>query len=116
MRHRNKVPKLSMDRSRRRSVLAGQAKALIVHGKVDTTTARAEATQQMVERLVTWARRGDQAAQRRVFAVLQDKEATSKLFEEIGARYRDRDGGYTRLLKLGPRRGDGAEVARLTWV
>ncbi|HIE47481.1 TPA: 50S ribosomal protein L17 [Candidatus Bipolaricaulota bacterium] len=116
MRHRRKVPKLSMTRSRRRSVLAGQAKALILHGKVDTTPARAKATQQLVERLVTWARRGDQAARRLAFAVLQDKEATHKLFEEIGPKYKDRPGGYTRVLKLGPRRGDGAEEARLTWV
>ncbi len=116
MRHRRKVPKLSMDRSRRRSVLSGQAKALILAGKVDTTPPRAQATQQLVERLVTMARKGDQAAQRRVFACLRDKEATNKLFQEIAVQYRDRDGGYTRLLKLGPRRGDGAEVARLTWV
>ncbi len=116
MRHRRKVPKLSMDRSRRRSVLSGQAKVLILEGKVDTTPPRAQATQQVVERLVTWARKGGQAAQRRVFAFLQDKEATSKLFEEIAVQYKDREGGYTRLLKLGPRRGDGAEVARLMWV
>ncbi|MFO8034881.1 MAG: 50S ribosomal protein L17 [Candidatus Bipolaricaulota bacterium] len=116
MRHRRKVPKLSMDRSRRRSVLSGQAKALILGGKVDTTPPRAQATQELVERLVSWAREGDQAAQRRAFAFLQDKEATNKLFQEIAVQYKDRDGGYTRVLKLGPRRGDGAEVARLTWV
>lgn len=115
MRHRRKVPKLSMTRDRRRSVLAGQAKALILHGKVDTTPARAKATQTTVERLVTWARRGDQAARRMAFAMLQDKEATEKLFSEIGPQYRDREGGYTRILKLGPRLGDGAEQARLTW-
>lgn len=116
MRHRRKVPRLSMDRSRRRSVISGQARALIMEGKVDTTPPRAQATQQAVERLVTWARKGDQGAQRRVFAFLQDKDATNKLFQEIAAQYKDRDGGYTRVLKLGPRRGDGAEVARLRWV
>ncbi len=116
MRHRHKVPKLSMDRSRRRSVLSGQAAALIIHGKVDTTPPRAQATQQLVERLVTMARRGDQAAQRRAYAILRSKEATSKLFQELGVRYKDRDGGYTRLLKLGPRQGDSAEIARLMWV
>jgi len=116
MRHRRKVPKLSMDRARRRAVLSEQAKALILDGKVDTTPPRAQATQQVVERLVTWARKGDQASHRRAYSLLGDKEATHKLFQEIGAQYRDRDGGYTRVLKLGPRRGDGAEVARLTWV
>ncbi|MCR4392166.1 MAG: 50S ribosomal protein L17 [Candidatus Acetothermia bacterium] len=116
MRHRRKVAKLSMRSDRRRSVLSGQAKDLILYGKVDTTPARARATQALVERLVTWARRGDQAAQRMAFSVLRDKEATHKLFAEIGPQYRERDGGYTRLLKLGPRHGDGAEMARLTWV
>ncbi len=115
MRHRCKVPKLSMTSDRRRAVLAGQAKDLILYGKVDTTPARAKATQALAERLVTWARKGDQAAHRRAFSVLQSKEATEKLFAELGPRYRDRDGGYTRVLKLGPRRGDGAEMARLTW-
>ncbi len=116
MRHRRKVPKLSMDRARRRSVLSGQATALILDGKVDTTPPRAQATQKAVERLVTWARQGDQASQRRGYSFLGSKQATEKLFQEIAVQYRDRDGGYTRVLKLGPRRGDGAEVARLTWV
>jgi len=115
MRHRCKVPKLSMTADRRRAVLSGQARDLILYGKVDTTPARAKATQAVVERLVTWARKGDQAAQRRAFALLQSKEATAKLFSEIGPQYRDREGGYTRVLKLGPRQGDGAEMARLTW-
>ncbi len=116
MRHRRKVPKLSMEKSRREAVLRNQARDLILHGKVDTTPARAKATQRLVERLVTWAKRGDQASRRRAFSVLQDKEATTKLFEEIAPRYKDRAGGYTRVLKLGPRRGDGAEMARLMWV
>lgn len=115
MRHRCKVPKLSMTSDRRNAVLSGQAKDLILHGKVDTTPARAKATQALAERLVTWARKGDQAAQRRAFSILRSKEATDKLFSELGPRYRDREGGYTRVLKLGPRRGDGAEMARLTW-
>ncbi|HDI11598.1 MAG TPA: 50S ribosomal protein L17 [Candidatus Acetothermia bacterium] len=116
MRHRRKVKQLSMEKSRREAVLRNQAKDLILHGKVDTTPARAKATQQVVERLVAWAKKGNQAARRMAFAVLQDKEATTKLFEEIAPRYKDRPGGYTRVLKLGPRRGDGAEMARLMWV
>ncbi|HNR23949.1 MAG TPA: 50S ribosomal protein L17 [Candidatus Bipolaricaulis anaerobius] len=115
MRHRCNVPKLSMRSDRRRAVVSGQARDLILYGKVDTTLARAKATQALAERLVTWARTGEQAAQRRAFAILQSKEATEKLFSELGPQYRDREGGYTRVLKLGPRRGDGAEVARLTW-
>ncbi|MCS7216927.1 MAG: 50S ribosomal protein L17 [Candidatus Bipolaricaulota bacterium] len=116
MRHRKKVLKLSMKADRRRLVLAGQARDLILHGKIDTTPARAKATQRLVERLVTWAKEDTQAHRRMAFAVLRDKQATEKLFAEIGPKYKDREGGYTRILKLGPRRGDGAEMARLTWV
>lgn len=116
MRHRKKVLKLSMKVDRRRLVLAGQARALILHGKIDTTPARARATQRLVERLVTWAKEDTQARRRMAFAILRDKEATEKLFLEIGPKYKGRDGGYTRVLKLGPRLGDGAEMARLTWV
>lgn len=116
MRHRKKVPKLSMNADRRRLVLAGQARDLILYGKIDTTSARAKATQRLVERLVTWAKEDTQARRRMAFAVLRDKEATEKLFAEIGPKYKDRDGGYTRVLKLGPRLGDAAEVARLSWV
>jgi large subunit ribosomal protein L17 len=116
MRHRRKVPKLSMKTDRRGLVLAGQARDLILYGKIDTTPARARATQRLVERLVTWAKEDTQANRRMAFAVLRDKEATEKLFSEIGPKYKDREGGYTRVLKLGPRLGDGAEMARLTWV
>lgn len=116
MRHRKKVPKLSMKADRRRLVLAGQVRDLVLHGKIDTTPARARATQRLAERLVTWAKEDTQAHRRMVFAVLRDKEATAKLFSEIGPKYKEREGGYTRILKLGPRLGDGAEVARLTWV
>lgn len=95
---------------------AGQVKALIRRGKVDTTLSRAKESSRLAERLVTWAKRGDLHARRQSFRVLQDKEAVTRLFEEIGPRYTDREGGYTRVLKLPPRQGDGAEMARLMWV
>ncbi|MGQ9700242.1 MAG: 50S ribosomal protein L17 [Candidatus Bipolaricaulaceae bacterium] len=116
MHHRKKVHKLSMKADRRRLVLAGQARALILHGKIDTTPARAKAAQRLVERLVTWAKEDTQAHRRQAFAILRDKEATEKLFSEIGPKYKGREGGYTRVVKLGPRLGDGAEMARLTWI
>jgi len=87
-----------------------------MHSKVDTTLARAKAGQRFAERVITLARRGDQHSRRIVFARLRDKESVDKLFEEIGPRYKDRAGGYTRVVKLGPRRGDGAERARLMLV
>jgi large subunit ribosomal protein L17 len=116
MRHGKRFRKLNRVASHRKLMLAGQVKALIAHGKVDTTVARAKESQVVAERLVTWAKQGDTHARRQAFRVLQDKAAVKKLFEEIEPRYRERQGGYTRVLKLPPRRGDGADMARLMWV
>lgn len=113
MRHRKTVAKLGMVSSHRKSVLANLTSALILSAKVDTTYSRAKATQRFAERVITLAKRGDLHARRIVFSRLQDKVAVDKLFEEIGPRFKDRPGGYTRVVKLGPRRGDGAESARL---
>ncbi|MBU0596303.1 50S ribosomal protein L17 [Candidatus Bipolaricaulota bacterium] len=113
MRHRNAVDKIGMVRSHRRSVLANLASSLFLNAKVDTTMIRAKAGQRYAERLITLARRGDLHARRLAFARLRDKAAVTKLFDEIGPRYVDRHGGYTRVVRLGPRRGDGAETARL---
>jgi len=116
VRHRRTVDKIGMEKAHRESVLANLTNALIMHSKVDTTLARAKAGQRFAERVITLARRGDQHARRIVFARLRDKESVDKLFEEIGPMYKDRPGGYTRVVKLGPRRGDGAERARLMLV
>jgi len=105
-----------MMRQHRKRVLASIATGLIMHDKVDTTFTAAKAGQRYTERLITLARRGDLHARRLVFSRLQDKQAVDKLFSEIGEKYRDRNGGYTRVVKLGPRRGDGAEIARLMFV
>ena len=113
MRHRKDVDKIGMVRSHRRSVLANLASSLFLNAKVDTTHTRAKAGQRYAERLITLARRGDLHARRLAFARLRDKAAVTILFEEIGPRFADREGGYTRVVKLGPRRGDGAEMARL---
>ncbi|MCX6100073.1 MAG: 50S ribosomal protein L17 [Candidatus Bipolaricaulota bacterium] len=102
--------------SHRRSVLANLTNALILNAKVDTTFPRAKAGQQFAERVITLARRGDLHARRIVFSRLRDKAVVDKLFAEIGPAYKDRAGGYTRVVKLGPRRGDGAETARLMLV
>jgi len=116
MRHREAVDRIGMLAPRRRRTLAGLATALILNAKVDTTYTRARAGQRFAERLITLARRGDLHARRLAFARLQDKAAVDKLFEEIGPKYKERAGGYTRVVKLGPRRGDGAEMARLMLV
>ena len=116
MRHRNNVDKLGMVRSHRRSVLANLAAGLIMHEQLDTTLTRAKASQRFSERLITLARRGDLHARRIAFSRIRDKAAVTKLFDELGPRFKDRPGGYTRVLKLGPRRGDGAEMARIMLV
>ncbi len=116
MRHRLNIPKLSMKRSHRKSVLTNLAKALIKYEKVDTTFACGKAAQPYTEKMITLGRRGDLHARRIVFSKFQDKEVVDKLFTEIGPRYKDRPGGYTRLLKLGPRKGDGAEMVRILLV
>ena len=116
MRHRKKFRKLNRVASHRKLMLASKVKALIAHGKVDTTVTRAKESRILAEKLITWAKQGDVHARRQVFRVLQDKDIIKKLFEEIGPRYQARQGGYTRVLKLPPRLGDGAEMARLMWV
>lgn len=116
MRHRRDKDKLGMTKTHRDSVLANIASGLILNSSVDTTLERAKATQRYAERMITLARRGDLHARRIVFSRLQNKAAVDKLFTEIGEQYKDRAGGYTRVVKLGPRRGDGAEIARLMLV
>jgi len=105
-----------MVKSHRKSFLANLTSALILNERVDTTYARAKAGQRFAERVITLSRRGDLHARRIVFSRMQDKAAVDKLFNEIGPKYKDRPGGYTRVVKLGPRRGDGAEIARLMLV
>jgi len=117
MRHRRTVDKMGMvSREQRKSVLANLTTALIMNSKVDTTFTRAKASQRFAERVITLARRGDLHARRLVFARLRSKNAVDKLFDELGPKFQDRAGGYTRVVKLGPRRGDGAERARLMLV
>jgi len=105
-----------MTRGHRRSVLANLSAALILNDRIDTTLPRAKATQQFAERLITLGRRGDLHARRVAFSRLRDKAAVEKLFDELGPKFQARQGGYTRVVKLGPRRGDGAEQARLMLV
>ena len=84
---------------------------LFLHEKVTTTEAKAKAVRPLAEKMITKARRGDLHARRVVMKTITSKEAVAKLFEEVAPRYEDRPGGYTRITKLGPRRGDGANEA-----
>lgn len=116
MRHRKNFRKLNRDYAHRKLMLATQVKALIEHGKIDTTVARAKESARLAERMVTLAKVDSIHTRRRAFSVIQSGVLVEKLFEELGPRYKERPGGYTRVLKLGARKGDGAEMARLMWV
>jgi large subunit ribosomal protein L17 len=92
-------------------MLANLATALFEHGRITTTEAKARRLRPMAERLITKAKRGDLHARRQVLAVIRDKGVVHALFEEIGPRYGTREGGYTRIIKIGPRKGDNAPMA-----
>jgi large subunit ribosomal protein L17 len=94
-----------------RLMLANLATALFEHGKITTTEAKAKRLRPLAERLITFAKRGDLHARRRVMTVVRDKGVVHELFTEIGPRYESRNGGYTRITKIGPRKGDNAPMA-----
>jgi len=106
-----KGPRFGGSPSHDRLIMANLATDLIVHEKVTTTAAKAKALRPYAEKLITKARKGDLHARRIVLKDIHDKAAVAKLFEEVAPRYEKRPGGYTRITKLGPRRGDGAEEA-----
>lgn len=92
------------------------ASALVEHGGVRTTLAKAKQARPRIERLVTVARKGDLSARRYLLKKIPRTDIVKKLIEEVGPRFKKRPGGYLRIVKLGPRRSDGAEMARLEWV
>jgi large subunit ribosomal protein L17 len=106
-----KGPRLGGSPAHERLLLANLATALFEHGRITTTEAKAKRLRPLAERLVTFAKRGDLHARRQVLAVVRDKGVVHVLFEEIGPRYADRPGGYTRVAKIGPRKGDNAPMA-----
>ena len=117
MRHQKQRHKLSRDSAHRKSLMMNLSKELIDHERIETTCAKAKAVKPEVERLITLAKRGDLHARRQALSALgQDKFMVYKLFEEIAPRYTDRPGGYTRILKLGPRPSDATEMALLELV
>jgi large subunit ribosomal protein L17 len=111
-----KGPRLGGGPAHERLLLANLATALFEHGGITTTEAKAKRLRPLAEKLVTFAKRGDLHARRRVLRVVRDKSVVHTLFTEIGPRYEDRAGGYTRITKLGPRKGDNAPLARIELV
>ncbi len=111
MRHGKKVKKLSRTKSHRETMLSNLVISLFLHRMIKTTTAKAKALRPVAERLITFAKKGDLAAKRQVYRVLKDHKLVKKLFEEIAPQFASRNGGYTRVLRLGTRLGDGADLS-----
>lgn len=116
MRHRHGYRKLGRTSSHRAALLKNLSIALIKSGKIETTLQKAKELRSYIEKLVTRARVGDFNAHRIIFASLQDKESTKKLVDEVAPKFRDRKGGYTRIIKTRLRRGDAAEMAFIEFV
>ena len=118
MRHQKTRHKLSRSASHRKALLANLCVEVIDHERIKTTQAKAKAVKPEVEKLITLAKRGDLHARRQAISTLQhpDKGVIYKLFDEIAPRYSAREGGYTRILKLGPRRSDSTEMVYLELV
>lgn len=113
MRHRAKGRQLSRTSTHRRAMLNNMATSLFEHGGIVTTVAKAKELRPFAEKLITMARRGDLHARRLVERKLKNRVVVGRLFAEIGPRFASRPGGYTRILRLGHRAGDGAETARI---
>jgi large subunit ribosomal protein L17 len=111
MRHQKTGHKLSRDSAHRKALLMNLSKEIIEHERIETTQAKAKAVKPQLEKLITLAKKGDLHARRQALSTLsQDKFAVHKLFDELAPRYAERPGGYTRILKLGPRKSDATEM------
>jgi large subunit ribosomal protein L17 len=117
VRHRRSRHKLSRDSAHRKALLRNLSRQLIEHERIKTSQAKAKAVKPEVEKLITLGKRGDLHARRQALSALgQDKFLVHKLFEEVAPRYSERPGGYTRIVKLGPRRSDSTEMVFLELV
>jgi large subunit ribosomal protein L17 len=111
MRHRCRVPKLSKPADQRKALLRALATEVLRHGKITTTKVRAKAVQSEVDKIISLAKDGSLASRRQAIGYIYDKNLVHALFEQVKGRYSDRQGGYTRILRTVPRRGDNAEMA-----
>ncbi len=113
MRHHRKGKKLGRTSAHRKALYSNLAGALIEHGRIKTTLAKAKAVKPIAEKMITLGRRGDLAARRQALAYLRSNDVVTMLFSDVGPRFKDQDGGYSRIVKLGPRFGDSAEMVYL---
>lgn len=116
MKHLHGHRKLGRDSAHRRAMLGNLSTVLIMHERIETTLARAKALRSVVERCVTWGKRGTLAMRRRAAAALHEHAAVQKLFDELAPRFKERHGGYTRIMRTGLRAGDGAQMAVIEFV
>jgi large subunit ribosomal protein L17 len=116
MRHGRTGKKLGRDASHRKALYANLACSLFEHGRIRTTEAKAKAVKPYAEKMITLARRGDLHARRQALAELRSQEIVHQLFSDVAPRMADRPGGYTRIIKIGPRFGDAAEMVYLELV
>lgn len=114
MRHKKKLKKLGRPRAHRKALLRNQVISLFKHGRIKTTLSKAKETRRLAEKLITLAKEDTQVRRRQVFKILQNKKISEKLFKEIAPKFKDRNSGYTRIVRLGRRIGDGAEEAVLS--
>jgi large subunit ribosomal protein L17 len=113
VRHRKSGRKLGRDSAHRKALYSNLAGALIEHGRIKTTEAKAKEVRPIVEEMITLGKRGDVAAHRHAVAFLRSKSVTRRLFADVAPRFADRPGGYTRIVKIGPRQGDAALMVYL---
>ncbi len=116
MRHQYAGYKLKRDVGARRALLRNLATSMVLEERVITTVPKAKAVRPLVEKLITWAKDGSLAARRNAAGFLMTPAAVKKLFDKLGPRFGQRNGGYTRLAKIGPRKGDGAELCMMEFV
>src|SRR5437773_11067591 len=116
MRHHRSGKKLGRDSAHRKALYSNLTGALIEHGRIRTTEAKAKAVRPIAEQMITLARRGGVHARRQALAYLRSQDVVHKLFSEVGPRFADRPGGYTRIIRIGPRPGDSAELVYLELV
>jgi large subunit ribosomal protein L17 len=116
VRHRRAGRKLGRDASHRKALYANLTGALLEHGRIKTTVAKAKEVRPIAEQMITLGRRGDVHARRQALAYLRSQDVVHKLFSDVGPRFAERAGGYSRIVRLGPRPGDAAEMAYLELV
>ena len=116
MRHQRAGRKLGRDSAHRKALYANLTASLIEHGRIKTTVAKAKEVRPVAEEMITLGRRGDVPARRQALKFLRSQDVVHKLFSDVGPRFVDRNGGYSRIVRIGPRQGDAAEMVYLELV